>query len=243
MTSPPPFEAVITAAGDSRRRFLDAGFGVPKSLVVVAGKSVLQRAFESYAALATQAAVAINKEEDEEWQVGKMLRASFPEATVTSVPSAVKGALVSALFALETPDPGLPLLVTSGDSEVAGGIAHYVALFLQSGAACGTLVFRSSNPRWSYVSVDEEGGVLQVAEKEVIGQFASTGAYFFSSRDLFLEAAEWVLMNEATLNGQFYTSTTLNYALAQGLDVSVHEISRTEYKSWSLPHDFVCQTP
>lgn len=233
---------VITAAGDSRALFIASGFGRPKSLVLWEGKPVLACAVDSYVLDPGRACVAISAAEDDEWHIGEALLELIPDLTVRSIPAGARGALASALMALEGMDPAAPLVVAAGDSMITGGISGYVSEFIEAGVAAATIAFPSANPRWSYLSVDDVGRVRQVAEKRVIGPLATTGVFYYRTVQEFVDAATWCLVNNASLNGVFYVSTTLNYLVSRGEEVAYARIQRSEYRSWSLPIDFTTQT-
>lgn len=237
-TVSPGVRTIITAAGDSRSLFLPAGFGAPKSLVRTAGREVLRHAIESYAVDKSRTTVAVNSAEDDDWAVGTALFSWYPEIKVVRVPCGTQGALASALFSLAGSEGGGPLVVAAGDSAISGGIARYVEGFMKRDLEAATVAFPSTNPRWSYLSVDENSNVIEVAEKKVIGPWATTGAFYFKSSETFLEAAQWCLVNNAHFNGRFYVSATLNYLVSVGRPVGFEVIQRDHYRSWSLPVDF-----
>ena len=231
-------QTVVTAAGDSRPYFLPTGFGSPKSLVSYKGKTVIQHALESYVISQQNSWVAIHAEEDAEWNIAQKIAINFSEIRIGRIRPKTQGALASALVAMEGVDPGSPLIVAAGDSFIEGGITDYVKEFQRMKVDAATIAFESSDPRWSYLSVDAEGKVRQVQEKTVIGPLATTGVFYFKRADLFLSAAKWVLVNNAMKNGVYYVSTTLNYLISQGLSVHYTTIPRNKYVSLSLPSDF-----
>lgn len=232
---------IITAAGDSRGLFLPAGFSHPKSLVKWEGREVIAHAIDSYATDLTRTAVAIHAGEDNEWAIGDAVKRQFPEVAVARVPAGAQGALASALIALSEADDA-PLVVAAGDSMVSGGIGRFIDDFSERGLSAATIAFESQNPRWSYLSVDPEGTVQQVAEKQVIGPLATTGVFYFQSSLAFVEAATWCLVNNASYREAFYVSTTLNWLVSTGQRVGYGVIDRSEYRSWSLPVDFTAQS-
>ena len=230
---------VITAAGDSQRLFLGAGFAAPKNLILWDGTEVLFRAVHSYASDMNQTWVALNRDECSAWPTRERLVEACPGVSPVLVSPLVTGALISALVAGgEVPDDA-PLVVAAGDSEIIGGVHPFLDDFLVSDAEAATVVFPSQNPRWSYISPGPDGRVRQVAEKRVIGPLATTGVFFFRHAKTFRSAAEWCLINNARDNGLFYVSTTLNYLIKEGLSVGYSEIDRSEYRTWSLPVDFL----
>lgn len=228
---------VITAAGDSRGLFLSAGFASPKSLVRVAGKEVLRHAIDSYSFDTGLTTVAINSEEDESWALRETLGRWYPDIQTVNVPSSAKGALISALFGLTHPGTS-QLVVAAGDSSILGGIKPFVESFASRDLDAATIVFPSREIRWSYLSVGRDGEVDQVAEKKVIGPWATTGVFYFKTSDLFLEAAQWCLVNNANYKGNYYVSATLNYLISVGRSVGYEVVSRDRYRTWSLPVDF-----
>lgn len=233
------WQTILTAAGDSRPLFLAAGFGRPKSLVIREGEPVLAQAIRSYSAHGQNTVVAINKDEANEWPIASMLGLKFPDVQVCTVPGSAKGALISAVMSAPDVVADEPLVIAAGDSYIRGGIQSFIHGFEQDGASAATIVFRSQDPRWSYLATDASGQVIQVAEKEVVGSLATTGVFFFRRASDFIEAAQWCLVNSAHRNGIYYVSAALNYLLAAGHKISFVEISQQDYVPCSLPVDFV----
>ena len=65
------------------------------------------------------------------------------------------------------------------------------------------------------------------------------GVFYFRRAKFFLDAATWVLLQNATVRENFFVSTSLNYLISQGMSVGYSEIDRNRYHSFSLPADFV----
>ena len=231
-------QTIITAAGYSEQQFLDSEFEVPKGLVLVDGRSVISRAIESYTLDFEALNVALNEEECDRWDLDKHVSCLYPSTRITRVKSSVRGAVASALLASSSIDPDLPLVIGAGDSEIDADLNPIISKFLETEVAGGTIVFRASGPRWSYVGVDGHGRVTEVSEKYQVGTLATTGLFFFRSAKMFLEASSWTLLNNAHVEGSFYISTTLNYLISEGLEVHYHEINPRHYKPWSRPQDF-----
>jgi hypothetical protein len=99
----------------------------------------------------------------------------------------------------------------------------------------GTVVFQSQDPRFSFLNLSEDGQINYVAEKRVVGKFATTGVFYFATTEIFLKAAEWCFVNKAVIGGNFYVSSTLNYALFQGESVDWLEIEKDQFKKHFAP--------
>ena len=231
-------ETVITAAGDSRAQFLGGGFPAPKNLLTVDGKYVIQRAIESYVFDRSHLTVALNADEESEWQIERHLVQLFPRAKFVHVGFSARGALASALLASADLDESLPLVIAAGDSELNVDVTSIVEGLVSREVAAGTIVFPSSGSRWSYLSVDIDEKAVEVSEKYPVGHLATTGFFFFDTVKRFLDAARWVLMNNAHIKGKFYVSSTLNFMLSQGQEIGFAKVDPDKYRSWSLPADF-----
>jgi choline kinase len=229
---------LVLAAGNSLPAFRDAGFGVPKSLIKIDGREVLFRAIDSYAVDTGALTVLVSKTENDEFELERKTKIEFPTARVLAVPSGSKGALISALFGVGDLDLDEPLVIASGDSAVTGGIDEFVQTWTQDQATGATLVFPSQDSRYSYIVVDGEGNVAQVVEKKVAGPLATTGVFYFESVSVFIRAATWCLVNNASLGGTFFNSTAVNYLVEQGHDIDVGHIEAKAFHLWSVPSDF-----
>lgn len=232
-------QTIVTAAGVSTPLFLASGFGVPKYKVEVGGTAILTRALKSYSLNPELTCVGVNEPDERAWNIGSAVKAFSRETRVALVPETVQGALATALLAGAGIQMADPLVIAAGDSEVEGGILEHIRSFLVRGVDSGTIVFRSTNPRWSYLAVGEDGSVLQAAEKRVVGPYATTGVFFFRSAHEFFRAAEWCLVNNATVNDAFFVSTTLNFMIQNGMKVAYSEVPRSAYSPWSLPVDLL----
>jgi hypothetical protein len=231
-------QTLITAAGDSRTNFIAGGFNLPKSLIKWREREVILKSIDSYSINPEKLTVAINKAENEQFKITSVIEKNYPKAKIIPILSGVRGALATALLGLEELDFNSPLVIAAGDSFINGGILKYTKRFQDCEARIGTIVFKSENPRWSYLTLDDEGIVRNVQEKKVVSKYATTGVFYFKSVQDFVDAAKWVFVHNVNLNNIFYVSTSLNYMLSQGLKLEYIEILRENYKSLSLPSDF-----
>lgn len=83
------------------------------------------------------------------------------------------------------------------------------------------LTFGSRHPQYSYLSIGDDGRVLEAREKVVISDNASAGVYAFRNVAVFHLALAHSLQNRASLshNGLLFVCPMLNGVVAHGLDV------------------------
>lgn len=230
---------IITAAGSSDE-FQRKGFSLPKNLLIPPGrdKSVLTLAIDSYQILGSTLRVAIQESEEAAFSTTKQMGAVARRDQFVLVPQNSRGAAISAAYCMEGMTEDGTVIVSAGDSEVADGVESEISSLLASGADAGSVVFRDRSDRWSFLATDSRGKVVDVAEKYSIGEFASTGLFFFRSASSLFDAIEWSLTNNFSTNGAYYVSTLLNFFLLQGKSVAFEEIDIRRYKSWARPSDF-----
>lgn len=229
---------LITAAGNSTKIFLEAGFKSPKNLILVEGYPVVLRAVKSYAFDISRTTLVINEGENAEWHTNSIIKEISPQLEIVNVKENSKGALISAMLGVEKIDLSLPLIITSGDSELLIDTKLIYEKFFSKDIDAGTIVFPSSNPRYSYISVGSQNKVKQIAEKKIIGPLATTGVFYFKKGIDFWEASRWSILNKQVVGDNYFVSSTLNYMIQMGKNVEYETIEPVEYKSWSLPVDF-----
>jgi hypothetical protein len=149
--------------------------------------------------------------------VPKFLINTGSEFTLTTLPSETRGALVSASFALGS--------MTSGNHY----LLKFFELMRQQNYVAGALVMQSENPKYSYARKDKNSNVIEVVEKQVLGNCALAGIYYFNSPDSFLSCAQWALVNNVTTNEQYFLSPALNYFLGSGTEIGLFEIPSDDY--------------
>jgi hypothetical protein len=82
----------------------------------------------------------------------------------------------------------------------------------------------ASDPKWSFVAVDERGFVTEVAEKVPISDEATVGVYNFARGRDFAEAAREMIAQDLRVNGEFYVAPVYNMLIAQGAKIAIRNI-------------------
>jgi dTDP-glucose pyrophosphorylase len=80
--------------------------------------------------------------------------------------------------------------------------------------------FTATSPAHSYVTLDRQGFVDNIAEKQVISSRAVAGVYYFANGAEFSDAARAVLKDERLVLGEYYVSTVLDEMLTRGARIS-----------------------
>lgn len=107
--------------------------------------------------------------------------------------------------------PEHPLVVANCDQVASRGIEEFYAAVCDDNNAGAIVVMEDSDPKWSYVSLDDEGYVESVVEKIVISEFATLGIYGFRSSALYFEGYFEMVSKDDRTNGEFYVAPVYNY--------------------------------
>jgi hypothetical protein len=139
-----------------------------------------------------------------------------------------RGALISLSFALDKIPSDLPILVVPTNSWVNFDSKLFVRDMLNSENEIGLVCFESNNPNYSYLRKRGKQ-VLEFKEKEVIGDLATAGVFYFANKLGISNCIEWCLLNNINKNGNYYIAPSLNYFICQDSKIGLHEIKASNY--------------
>jgi hypothetical protein len=138
-----------------------------------------------------------------------------------------RGAAMSALAGVSLNDDFfMPLIVDLADILYKSTVDILEILSTRATVNGIALVFRSSNPQYSFLATDRHGKCIEAAEKKVISDRASAGTYIFRDCACFIKAIAHAVENESsqTHNNLFYVCPLFNGVLAQGSQVALESV-------------------
>lgn len=145
-----------------------------------------------------------------------------------------KGALASAAIAASSLSDEDPILIVPMESFVD---SHIIKDFMDKmhmeEMTSGCIVFKSKKSKFSYVRKGPGNEIVEIAEKRIIGDLATTGIFYFSSKRKFLEACSWTFTNNVTTNDKFYLAPSLNFFILTKDRIGYLEISEDQYFRFS----------
>ena len=199
---------------------------LPKPLIPVAGKPMIAWALQGLADLHPRRTVfvALQEHEDQHQIRARIRDLAGPQAELVLIPDVTAGQLCTVMAARHLLDPGEDVLVGGCDTYVAGGLAQALA---ERAPSLRGLISVADLPgdRWSFARTDDEGRVLEVAEKVRISDHACTGLYWFSrAAELLAVADAMVAANERT-RGEFYVMPAYRHYIERGWPVGIAQAS------------------
>jgi len=86
------------------------------------------------------------------------------------------------------------------------------------------------HPKYSYVRLDRNGFVCEVAEKKVISDMATVGLYYWTKGSDYVKYAEQMIITNKRVNNEFYVAPVYQEAIDDGKLIRAKNIPAM----WSL---------
>ncbi len=225
------FNILIPCAGRGQR-FIDAGYKIPKPLIDVCGKPMIQRVVESLG-INAHYIFCILKEHEKTYNVSKILRSMKPDYDMVLVDDITSGAVSTCLLAEKYIDKDKPLIIANSDQIVQYNKPLFIGSTLYYHGA--VLTFPANDPKWSYVLTDDDNKILAVKEKQVISTKANVGVYGWRKAGDFIWSAKELIARDIRTNGEFYIAETYNVLLQDGCYIKA--VQCDEFLGCGVPSD------
>ncbi len=228
---------VIPMAGHSRF-FNQEDTVFPESLIEVAGKIMIARVVENLQTIHSKLhfSFIVNQEDCIKFHLDDILRLlTQNDCTLIKVDRPTKGAACSALLAIDQIDSELPLIISNSNQIFSTDLNSILQTFKTHHYDSAVISFETLHPRWSYVRLDEEGHIVETAEKRPISKHAIAGFYYFKEGREFTKAAMQSIEKKASVNGLYYIAPTLNEMVIQNKKLGVAHIQVSDYHTFYSP--------
>ena len=170
------YNVLLPIAGKAQR-FLDAGYTMPKALILAKDKHVIDWAMESVRLEECNLIFMVRVDHIYNFSIDKILKQKFGEdITIVKVDKVTRGALETCTLAEEHIDNDLPLIIYTPDVYFG---PQFNPADISKDADGFLLTFTANSADHSYSDYGEDGIVKNVVEKEVISKEANVGLVSF----------------------------------------------------------------
>ncbi len=221
---------LILMAG-AEKDFNEKGF--PKYLIEIQNKPIIQRTIEALENVAENITCIIRKGDQNKYFLGDTLKVLCPKCSIIEIAGDTKGAVCSALFAIDKINNSEDLLIVNGSQLIKTDISPAIEDFKKRNLDGGIVVINSVSPKYSSVLLDENGFVIQTSEKRPISNWASTGCCYYKHGRDFVNAAFAVIEKDVNTQGIYYISSTFNKMILENKKIGVFEIPKKDYVTFS----------
>ncbi len=229
-------KVVIPMAGTGSR-FRDQGYQLPKPLIEVAGKTLIEHSVSSFDVPA-QFIFITRKFENPEHnvQLSALLKQLKPDHVEIQLTQPTSGAAETVLAAKHLIDDSEPLVVYNCDQIFTWNPQDFLQ-FITPCMAGAVVCYKSTDPKNSFAQI-EQGKITRLVEKQPVSDHALVGFHYWREGALFVESAQ-TLLHEFRLSGrpECYISETYNYLIDKGCEVAAYHVAPHVYVSLGTPAD------
>ena len=201
-----------------------------KSLQEIERKTILQHVFEKLQPVkAAHFVVVVKREDVTTYHLDNIVKLLRPEAEVVIAEGETMGAACTCMLAVDKLDLDMPLLIVGSDQVLTVSAEDILREFQSRDYDGGVAIFEDIHPRWSYVRLDENDHVIEAAEKRPISRNAAAGFYYFKKARYFIEAAQAMILKNASVNGKFFICPAFNEMILKQQTIGVYRVDKSRY--------------
>ncbi len=141
------------------------------------------------------------------------------------------------LSAIEYINNDNDLLIANADQYMKNDINDFIAQAREGEKDGLIMCFKSSHPKWSYARLNQEGRVIETAEKIVISHNATVGLYYFRKGADFVRAAQNMILKNIRHNNEFYVCPAYNELILEGKKIYTYDIAIDKMYGMGSPED------
>jgi NDP-sugar pyrophosphorylase family protein len=239
-------KVVIPMSGMSRR-FMDAGYTVPKYLLEIDGKTVIEHIIDLYPK-DTEFVCILNRKHHDETDVAGLLLHKLPEGSSIRVIDPHKlGPVHSVLQALKDIDDEEQVIVNYCDFSMNWDYDDFKSHVDDTQCDGCVVSYTGFHPHMlgsdNYAFCRLRMGSYQIEEirekrpftDDKMSEFASTGTYYFKKGKYVKYYFQKLIDEDVNINGEYYVSLVHNLMIKDGLYNTVYEVPNM--LQWGTPLD------
>lgn len=228
---------LIPMGGDNV--FAGVEYQFPKPLIEIDGRPLIELVVDCLSSIPgdKRYIFIVNAADCHKYHLDDSLRLISGDSTVViQLEKETKGAACSALMAVDFIDNEDGLLISSSDHIIECSLGMMLEEFKSSGCDAGLACFNSVHPKWSFARLDDDGNVVETAEKRPLSRHAIAGLYYFRNGRDFVQAAMQMIEKDAQVNGNFYVAPAMNEMILAGRRIGTYSIPNEAYHNFYSPH-------
>ena len=238
-------KVIISMSGLSSR-FAAAGYDIPKFMIEVDGKTVIQHIIDLYP-IDSDFMFIINDDHAKDMELCNYLdNLEVDNLTICSVPVHKKGPVYSIEQYQNHIEDDEQVIVNYCDFSMDWDYYDFEE-FVNTNECDGCVVcYKGFHPHmlggdnYAFCKTDEENRILEIREKEPftdnkMSEFASTGTYYFRKGSYVKKYFKELIEKDININGEYYVSLVHNLLIKDNLVNMVYEVPKM--LQWGTPLD------
>lgn len=226
------------------KRFIDAGYTVPKPLIPVDGKPIIEHVVNLFPG-EKRFTFICNSQHLLQTDLGSVLRKAAPGCDIVEIPPHKKGPVFAVASIFDRLADDEEVIVNYCDFAKYWDYEDFLSHTRDRNADGAIPSYRGFHPHMlgpmNYAFMrDDNQWMLEIREKQPFTddrtqEYASDGTYYFK-RGAYVKKYFRQLMDEDIhVNGEYYVSMVYNLLKRDGLNISIYEIQHM--LQWGAPRD------
>lgn len=219
-------------------RFSEAGFDVPKPLIKVDNKTLVEHSIESLG-LSGQYIFITRKYHDPKYnkELSNVLKNLIPDSIEITLDSVTSGCSETCLHAKHLINNDEPLIISNCDQLMKWDALSFTEIISKKDVDGAVVLFKSKDPKNSFAEI-KDGFVKSIVEKNPISDNALVGIHYWKSGSDFVNSSEDLLSTFRTSGlPECYISETYNYLIREDKKILPFFISPNSYIPLGTPED------
>ncbi len=209
---------------------IDAGpDSTPVWLVESNGEILIERFVRACAGLNGKMVFAVRAPDIKRYRIDSVISLAAPGSAVVPIAGETQGAACTALMCVKHIDPDAELLILNSNEFLDIDYKAAVEGFRKADYDAAVVTFHSIHPRYSYMLLDDDGLIVEAAEKHPISRHATAGFYWFRRGGDFVTAAQDMIRKDAQVDGKFFISLVFNELVLKQKRMGVLEVDSRHY--------------
>lgn len=214
---------VLIPMAGAGSRFENAGYSLPKPLIDVNGKPMIQAVVDNLNVDANFIFI-VQKSHSEKYNFKSLLPLIAPDCSIIEIEGITEGAACTTLLAENLIDNEQPLLISNCDQYIKWNSNEFFYKVQEQKVDASILTFNANHPKWSYAKVDDNGFVTEVAEKNPISELATVGIYFWKHGKDYVQYAKKMISENKRVNNEFYVCPVFNEAIEDSKKITTYNV-------------------
>ena len=226
-------------------RFIAAGYTIPKYLIEVDGKTVIEHIIDLYPKDTEFVCILNRKHHDETIAVDLLLQKLTEGSTIRVVEPHKFGPVYSVLQILDCIEDDEPVIVNYCDFSIKWDYESFKKHAESTECDGSVICYTGFHPHmlgsdnYAFCRTEDEK-ILEVREKQPftndkMSEFASAGNYYFRKGSYIKKYFQQLIDEDVNINGEYYVSLIYNLMIRDGLYNTVFEVPHM--LQWGTPYD------
>lgn len=210
-------------------------YGTIKPLIPIGGVPMIKHVVESLNL--SGRFIFIYRQNDFSYKLKKVLLEIDKVAEILVLDKLTKGPVETCLSAKHLINNNSDLVIANADQIMRWSSVQFIKATQKKELDGLIVTYTSTSHKNSFASLNNQGYVSRIKEKEVISDIALVGIHYWRRGSDFVESAEDMISQKSMDFGEYYIGPSYNQLIQKGLKIGVHHIPSYQYNPVGIPED------